>query len=56
MKEQQKTPDVPAIIANKKITSHQSQLSTLYEQKKAFMQQILIFKNQGYVNQVAAWS
>ena len=54
MKEQQKILDILAIIAGKKITTHQSQLSTLYEQKKAFMQQILIFKNQGYVNQVAA--
>ena len=54
MKEQQKIPNVLAIIANKKITTYQSQLSSLYEQKTTLMQQILTVKNQVYANQVAA--
>lgn len=53
MKEQQKTPDVLA-IADKKVTSHQTQLSTLYEQKKTLMLQILTVKKQANVIQVTS--
>jgi hypothetical protein len=54
MKEQHKISEVPASIANKKVTSHQSQLSTLYEQKKTLMLQILTVKKQANVIQVTS--